>query len=96
MTTPVPPPEEIRATLHQLARDELRIEGPLPDGDLSGHLDSVQRLTLVVAIEDHFEIIVEPEDEDGLRTIDDLVALIGARLAAPDPGTPPTDEAACA
>jgi len=88
-------PSLIRAELATLARREHILDGELPDGDLSEHLDSVQRLTLVVAIEDHFEVIFEPEDDEGIETIDQVVALVarkleeGARSPTPsEPGQP--------
>lgn len=71
---------EIRAALHSVARAELSLDGPLPQGPLSGHLDSVQLLTLVVGIEDRFQISLDPEDEAGVDTVEDLVALVEAKL----------------
>ena len=44
-------------------------------------LDSVQRLTLVVAIEDHFKICFEPEDEAQVHSLEDLVTMIEAKLS---------------
>ena len=71
---------EIRSTLAELAQRELRMEGALPEGDLADQLDSMQRLTLVVAIEDCFLICFEPEDEAGVVTLQDLVATIQIKL----------------
>ena len=66
--------------LHALARKELKLT-ELPEGDLAEHLDSVERLTLVVAIEDHFRITLEPADEELVNTLDDVVALVHRKLA---------------
>ena len=41
----------------------------------------MQRLTLVVAIEDTFEICFEPEDDEAIVTLDDVVATVHRRLA---------------
>lgn len=71
----------ILAALHEIARGELGLHGDLPDGDLGEHLDSVQRLTLVVGIEDHFEICFEPEDEDAVCTLQDVVSVVRTKLA---------------
>lgn len=76
-----PSDHQIRATLMELARTEVGLEEALGDGDLSEQLDSVQRLSLVVAIEDHYKICFDPEDEEGVRTIAQAVALIQAKLA---------------
>lgn len=72
--------DEIRAAIAEIARSELRLEGPLPEGDLSEHLDSVQRLTLVVALEDRFEVSFLEEDDETVRTVDDVVRVILRRL----------------
>jgi len=68
--------EEIRSVLANIAKEELGFEGPLPSGDLSEHLDSIQRLSFVVAIEDHFEIAFEPEEDEQAKSIDDVIVII--------------------
>lgn len=70
---------EIREALARLGRGVQIAE--LPDGELASSLDSVQRLSLVVAIEDHFRVVFSPEDEERIRTVDELVAAIGQKLA---------------
>ena len=72
---------QIRETLQRLAREELAFSQPLPDGDLSEHLDSIQRLSFVVAIEDHFEIAFEPEDDERARTIQDVIEIVRQKLS---------------
>jgi acyl carrier protein len=74
--------DEIRTALRRIAKDELRHEGPLPEGDLAEVFDSVQRLTLVVAVEDSFRICLDPEDEEGVRTLEDVVRLVEKKLGA--------------
>ena len=73
--------DELRATVAEVAHEELKWEGPLPEGDLGAHLDSVQRLTLVVALEDRFEVCFDPDDDEGVRSIDDVVRVLQAKLA---------------
>ena len=63
-------------------REEVKWEGPLPEGGLDRHLDSMQRLALVVALEDRFEVCFTPEDEQGIHDLDDLVRCIGTKLEA--------------
>lgn len=70
---------EIREALARLGRGVQIAE--LPEGELASSLDSVQRLSLVVAIEDHFRVVFSPEDEERIRTVDELVAAIGQKLA---------------
>lgn len=74
--------DPVREVLDALAADVLGWEGPLPEGDLGEHLDSMQRLALVVAVEDHFGIVFEPEDDEAARTVDDVVRLVHARRGA--------------
>jgi len=73
-------PEEIQEELVQLVKTKLRYEGPLDQGELADTLDSVQRLTLVVAIEDHFRICFDPDDEQQIRDLNDLLRMIGKKL----------------
>ena len=42
--------QTLREEIIALASRRLSVDGPLPEGDLSELLDSVQRLTLVIAI----------------------------------------------
>ncbi|MEC7946011.1 MAG: acyl carrier protein [Myxococcota bacterium] len=74
-------PGEIRASIEDIVRTELRTDMPLPDDAvLAEHLDSIRRLSLVVAIEDHFEICFEPEDDEAARTLDDVVRIVTQRV----------------
>ena len=73
-------PEEIQKELNHLVKKKLRYDGPLDEGELAEKLDSVQRLTLVVAIEDHFRICFDPDDEQQIRHLDDLLQMIGKKL----------------
>ena len=43
-------------------------------------LDSIQRLTLVVELENHFRVCFDPSDEVGIETFHDVVDLIDQRL----------------
>ncbi len=73
-------PESIRTELERIAREKLRFDGDLGAGELAEQLDSVQRLTFVVAVEDHFEICFEPEDEERIHGIQDMVKAIHEKL----------------
>ncbi len=75
---------DIRAQILQIAAKELSLgAGELAKinetTDLSEHLDSVQRLTLVVGIEDHFEICFEPEDDEQVATLADVTRIVQHR-----------------
>ncbi|WP_242342135.1 acyl carrier protein [Anaeromyxobacter terrae] len=76
----------------RIARDELRLGDatPAPDASLAGALDSLQLLSLVVAVEDRFRIVLEDDDAAGTRTLADLARLVAARAdAALIPSTAP-------
>jgi acyl carrier protein len=68
--------QALRATITGIAQRTLGWKGELPDGDLASQLDSMQRMTLVVAIEDHFQIAFDEDDEAELKTLDDLVRVL--------------------
>ena len=46
-------------------------------------LDSIQQLTLVVELENHFRIRFDDADEAGIETVGDVVNLLAKRLEAP-------------
>lgn len=71
---------QLREQLAAVVREALGREGDLPEGDLADALDSMDRLTLVVAVEDAFGVAFEPEDDAAIRTVDDLVAVLARRL----------------
>ena len=52
----------------------------LPSGSIQEALDSVDRLALMVAVEDHYEIMFEPEEEEKIQTVEDFVSLIQLKL----------------
>jgi acyl carrier protein len=76
----VPNKIQLREEIIALAREKCSLDGPLPEGDLSEVLDSVQRLTLVIAIEDHYQICFEPEEDEAVVSLDDVVDLVAARI----------------
>ncbi len=73
-------PVQVREVVERLAVETLRRSEPLPEGDLAEVLDSVDRLALVVAIEDHYEISFDDDDDAGVRTADDVVRIILHKL----------------
>ncbi len=78
--------DEIRRQVLEVARSQLALSpeelaGLTDTTDLSEHLDSVQRLTLVVGIEDHFQICFEPEDDAQVTTLQDVTRIVQRRTA---------------
>ena len=75
-------PEDIRQTVETIITNELGWEDSIPDGDLSEHLDSIQRFSLVVAIEDHYEICFEPEEGEQISTFEQVISLVQTKVLA--------------
>jgi acyl carrier protein len=74
--------DEVADEIRRVLRDELGLaRDPQPADDLllDLQLDSVGLLTLVVALEDRFRIILSEEDAAGVRTVADLNALVSKR-----------------
>ncbi|MCP4808164.1 MAG: acyl carrier protein [Proteobacteria bacterium] len=75
--------EDILDGIRSVAREHLDYEGevttatPLVD---ALELDSVRLLTLVVEVENHFDVCLEEGDEEGVETAGDLVAVLQKRL----------------
>jgi acyl carrier protein len=77
----------------RLAREQLRLEGapPAPDEPLAGRLDSLLLLSLVVAVEDRFQVILTDDDARHAATLSDLARLVAARA---EPSRLPPEEGA--
>jgi acyl carrier protein len=72
----------VAAEIARIARDDLRIEGePLDGAPLASRLDSLALLSLVVAIEDRFRVILTDDDAAGTQTLEDLARLVVARAS---------------
>jgi acyl carrier protein len=67
---------EISAELVALARRELKRQAA-PELET---LDSLERLQLAVAIEDHFRICLDERDEQAISNLSDLVDVIARKL----------------
>jgi acyl carrier protein len=72
--------QRIATEILRLAREELRLEEPPGGGlPLASQLDSLALLSLVVAVEDRFRVILRDDDTAGAHTLDDLARLVAAR-----------------
>jgi acyl carrier protein len=67
----------------RIARDELGLRGPPPGAatPLAAQLDSLALLSLVVAVEDRFRIVLADDDAAATRSLEDLARLVAARAA---------------
>lgn len=76
--------EEILQGIEEVARAHLDLSGRRlgPDLRLAEDLalDSIQRLTLAVEVENRFRICLDPEDEEGIDTVGDLADAVGRKL----------------
>ena len=70
----------VAAEILRIAHDDLGIEGQ-PDAAeaLQGALDSLQLLSLVVAVEDRFRIVLEDDDAARATSVEDLARIVAAR-----------------
>lgn len=74
--------DEVLAEIRRVVRDELGVTRAVrAEDDLLTdlQLDSVGLLTLVVGLEDRFRIALAEEDAAGVRTVQDLAALVVSR-----------------
>jgi acyl carrier protein len=71
----------VAAEIVRLAGDDLMVNGELPGPDepLARRLDSLRLLALVVAVEDHFRVILTDDDAAQAHTLTDLARLVAAR-----------------
>ena len=74
--------DEVLREIARIAKDELGVSRELkPADDLLTdlQLDSVSLLTLVVGLEDRFQVALEEDDAAKVRTVQDLAALVVSR-----------------
>ena len=71
--------EAILEGLQAIAKQHLSYEGPLPlDKPIVDTLtlDSIRMLTLLVEVENRFEVCLEESDESSIETLRDLVHVV--------------------
>jgi acyl carrier protein len=69
--------------IRQVAAEHLQHEEPIePQTRLveAMALDSIRMLTLVVELENHFKVMLEEGDEQGIETVADLMAVLRRRM----------------
>ena len=67
---------QIRDALETLVQREFNRDLPDPKSLLTDNFESMELMTLAVAIEDTFHIFLDPEDEVQMQTSLDLVRVI--------------------
>ncbi len=85
MTAPAPVGQreaEVAAEIRRIVREDLHARTEFGDGDeLASRLDSLALLSLVVAVEDRFRIVLTEEDASAARSLADLARIVAARAA---------------
>ncbi len=77
------PEAAVADEIRRIAREELRLEvAGGDDEELAASLDSLALLSLVVAVEDRFRVILTEDDAAEARSLADLARLVAARAAA--------------
>jgi acyl carrier protein len=74
----------VAGEIRRMLRDELGLAGEVPglDEPLAGRLDSLLLLSLVVAVEDRFHVVLTDDDAARARTLSQLAGLVAARAPA--------------
>ena len=72
--------ESIQKTIQLLVQQELGWTQEIPKENLSGYLDSIQRLNLLVCIEDHYRIAFEEDEDHSIDSLEQLIGLIQHKL----------------
>ena len=76
---------EILEEIAEVAREHLEWEGPIRSEMLLAEdleLDSIKTLTLAVEVENRFRICLDPESEQQIVTVGDLVDAVRSKLAS--------------
>jgi acyl carrier protein len=69
--------------IRRVARDQLRLEVEGGDDeDLASRFDSLALLSLVVAVEDRFRVLLTEEDAASTRSLADLARLVARKQLA--------------
>ncbi len=70
----------VAAEIRRIAREQLELPIEAADEEeLASRLDSLALLSLVVAVEDRFRVILSEEDAAGARSLADLARIIAGR-----------------
>ncbi len=75
--------DEILAGVAAVAREHLHLTVEVsPAARLVEDLgcDSLKLLTLAAEVENRFQVVLEPEDEARIATVDDLIAVLARKL----------------
>ncbi len=75
--------DEILSQVRELARERLALSTEVrPESRLIEDLglDSLRLQALAVEVENHYRICIDPEDEESIVTVDDLVRTIAGKL----------------
>lgn len=75
--------EAVAKEIRRIAREELRLEIPADDKQtLAASLDSLSLLSLVVAVEDRYRVVLAEEDAANTRSLADLAQLVAGRVSS--------------
>ena len=75
--------DEVLAGIAAVAASHLDLRRPVePSAHLVEdlELDSLQLMTLAAEVENHFRVILDPEDEESIATVEDLVRVVRSKL----------------
>lgn len=82
MATLAPAEQVVAAEIRRIVREDLHARVEFGDDDeLASRLDSLALLSLVVAVEDRFRVVLTEEDAATARSLADLSRLVAARAS---------------
>ena len=74
--------QEVAAEIRRIVREDLHARTEFGDDEeLASRLDSLALLSLVVAVEDRFRIVLTEEDATAARSLSDLARIVAARAS---------------
>ena len=77
---PTPRQKEVAAEIRRIVREQLHARTEFGDDEeLASRLDSLALLSLVVAVEDRFRILLTDEDAATARSLSDLARIVASR-----------------
>lgn len=78
-----PNPEQLRAQLAEIIKKQTGYEGPLKDETTfeEAGADSLDKIELVIEVEEEFEIEITDDETEALETLADVEKLIQEKLS---------------
>ena len=67
--------------IHKIILNSLDLTEIADESSFISSLDSIQKLSILVALEDHYSIILEPNPDEPLESLQSLVSAVEKRIS---------------